>query len=133
MTPAIVPLAELCDLDRRGLRPDDPDTARLPLLGVENVDSRTGALNLNTGSRVGVGKSTSFRFDERHVLYAKLRPYLNKVATPAFTGRCSTELVPLLPRPGVNRDFSCVRASAQGRPCPSSCPQSPDRGCPVPT
>ena len=105
MTPPIVPLGELCDLDRRGLRPDDPDAARLPLLGVENVDSGTGAVNLDTGSRVGDGKSTSFRFDERHVLYAKLRPYLNKVATPEFAGRCSTELVPLLPRPGVDRDF----------------------------
>ena len=105
MTPPFVPLGELCDMDRRGLRPDDPDAARLPLLGVENVGSDTGALNLDAGSRVGDGKSTSFRFDERHVLYAKLRPYLNKVATPEFAGRCSTELVPLLSRPGVDRDF----------------------------
>ena len=105
MTPPIVPLGELCDMDRRGLRSDDPDAARLPLLGVENVSSGTGTLNLNAGSRVGDGKSTSFRFDERHVLYAKLRPYLNKVATPEFAGRCSTELVPLLPRRGVDRDF----------------------------
>ena len=92
-------------MDRRGLRPDDPVAAPLPLLGVENVDSDTGDLNLDAGSRVGDGKSTSFRFDERHVLYAKLRPYLNKVATPEFAGRCSTELVPLLPRPGVEREF----------------------------
>ena len=105
MTRPFVPLGELCDMDRRGLRPDDPDAARLPLLGVENVGSDTGALNLDAGSRVGDGKSTSFRFDERHVLYAKLRPYLNKVATPEFAGRCSTELVPLLSRPGVDRDF----------------------------
>ena len=76
-----------------------------PLLGVENVGSQTGALNLDTGSRVGNGRSTSFRFDGRHVLYAKLRPYLNKVATPRFAGRCSTELVPLLPRRGIDRDF----------------------------
>ena len=105
MTSPLVPLGELCDMDRRGLRPDDPVAAPLPLLGVENVDSDTGALNLDAGSRVGDGKSTSFRFDERHVLYAKLRPYLNKVATPEFAGRCSTELVPLLPRPGVERQF----------------------------
>lgn len=105
MTSPLVPLGELCDMDRRGLRPDDPVAAPLPLLGVENVGSDTGALNLDTGSRVGDGKSTSFRFDERHVLYAKLRPYLNKVATPEFAGRCSTELVPLLPRPGVERQF----------------------------
>ena len=38
------------------------------------------------------------------MLYAKLRPYLNKVATPEFAGRCSTELVPC-PRPGVDREF----------------------------
>ena len=105
MTSPLVPLGELCDMDRRGLRPDDPVAAPLPLLGVENVGSDTGALNLDAGSRVGAGKSTSFRFDERHVLYAKLRPYLNKVATPQFAGRCSTELVPLLPRPGVDREF----------------------------
>ncbi len=105
MTPPVVPLGELCDVDRRGLRPDDPGAARLPLLGVENVASDTGALNLDAGSRVGNGKSTSFRFDERHVLYAKLRPYLNKVATPDFAGRCSTELIPLRPRRGVDRDF----------------------------
>ena len=105
MTPPIVPLGELCALDRRGLRPDDPDAARLPLVGVENVGSDTGALNLHTGSRAGNGKSVSFCFDDRHVLYAKLRPYLNKVATPEFAGKCSTELVPLLPRHGVDRDF----------------------------
>ena len=105
MTSRVVPLGELCEMDRRGLRPDDPVAAPLPLLGVENVGSDTGDLNLDAGSRVGDGKSTSFRFDERHVLYAKLRPYLNKVATPEFAGRCSTELVPLLPRPGVERQF----------------------------
>ena len=82
MTAPVVPLGELCEMDRRGLPPDDPVAARLPLLGVENIGSHTGALNLDTGSRVGEGRSTTFRFDERHVLYGKLRPYLNKVATP---------------------------------------------------
>jgi len=33
-----------------------------------------------------------------------LRPYLNKVATPERKGRCSTEIIPLLPK-GVDRDF----------------------------
>ena len=105
MSSRVVPLGELCEMDRQGLRPEDPVAARLPLLGVEHVVSDTGALNLGSGSRIGDGKSTSFRFDERHVLYAKLRPYLNKVATPDFAGRCSTELVPLLPRRGVDREY----------------------------
>ena len=100
-----VPLGELCETDRQGIQPDDPLTAELPFVGVENVVGGTGILNFDTDSRVGGQKSTAFRFDRRHILYGKLRPYLNKVAVPEFAGRCSTELVPLLPRNGVDRDF----------------------------
>ncbi|MDE0680813.1 MAG: restriction endonuclease subunit S, partial [Gammaproteobacteria bacterium] len=99
------PLGELCEMDRQGVRPDASEASLLPFLGVENVEAGSGAINLNTGKRVGSQKSTSFRFDERHVLYGKLRPYLNKVATPEFAGRCSTELVPLRPRVGVDREY----------------------------
>ena len=101
----IVPLGDLCEIDRQGLHPDDPIASDLPFVGVENVVSESGTFDFNNGSRVGSQKSTAFRFDERHILYAKLRPYLNKVATPEFAGRCSTELVPLLPRSGVDREF----------------------------
>lgn len=101
----IVPLAELCRMDRQGLAPDDPAGARLPFVGVEHVESESGVFNFNNGSRIGSQRSTTFRFDDRHVLYAKLRPYLNKVATPGFSGKCSTELVPLLPKDGVDREF----------------------------
>ena len=100
-----VPLGELCEMDRQGIQPDDPLTAELPFVGVENVVGGTGTLNFDTDSRVGGQKSNTFRFDRRHILYGKLRPYLNKVAVPEFAGRCSTELVPLLPRNGVDRDF----------------------------
>ena len=105
MSLPVVPLGELCDMDRQRLHPDDPIVAGLPFVGVEHVEAASGAFNFNNGSRVGSQKSATFRFDERHVLYAKLRPYLNKVATPDFTGRCSTELVPILPRDGVDREF----------------------------
>ena len=101
----IVQLSELCVMDRQGLYPDDPVASRLPYVGVENVESGNGTIKFDNGSRVGSQKSTTFRFDEHHVLYAKLRPYLNKVATPTFAGRCSTELVPLLPRDGIDREF----------------------------
>ena len=98
-------LGELCDMDRQGLQPGSPVGARLPFVGVENVESVTGTIKFDTHSRVGTQKSTTFRFDERHLLYGKLRPYLNKVATPDFRGRCSTELIPLLPSNRVGRDF----------------------------
>ena len=105
MTARRVPLGELCEMDRQGIQSDDPLTVELPFVGVENVVSGTGILNFDTDSRVGGQKSNTFRFDRRHVLYGKLRPYLNKVAVPEFAGRCSTELVPLLPGNGVERDF----------------------------
>lgn len=105
MNVPIVPLRDLCEMDRQGIRPENPLASQLPFVGVENVEGDTGVLDFGTYSRVGEQKSTAYRFDERHVLYAKLRPYLNKVATPGFAGRCSTELVPLLPREGVDRDF----------------------------
>jgi type I restriction enzyme S subunit len=38
-----------------------------------------------------------FRFTPKHVLYGKLRPYLNKVVLPSFDGVCTTEILPILP------------------------------------
>jgi type I restriction enzyme S subunit len=43
--------------------------------------------------------ATKFRFTPRHVLYGKLRPYLNKTTLPDFDGVCTTEILPLLPKP----------------------------------
>ena len=100
-----VPLGELCKMDRQGVRPDDPDASLLPFIGLENIEPDSGNINFNNDTRIGNQKSTSFRFDKRHILYGKLRPYLNKVAAPTFTGKCSTELVPLLPQVGVDREF----------------------------
>ncbi len=41
--------------------------------------------------------ATKFRFTPKHILYGKLRPYLNKVALPNFHGVCTTEILPVLP------------------------------------
>lgn len=101
----LVHLGEICKQDRRGIRSDDPVAAGIPFIGVEQVESGSGEISLSSGSRTGEGKSTSFLFDDRHVLYGKLRPYLNKVAVPPFAGRCSTELVPLIPSSGVTREY----------------------------
>lgn len=103
MTSSLVPLNQLCQIDRRHVSSDSD--ANLPFVGVEHVAAGSGAINFNTNSRVGEQKSAAFGFDARHILYGKLRPYLNKVATPSFPGRCSTELIPLLPEEGVDRDF----------------------------
>jgi len=92
-------------MDRWHVRPRDPGSARLPFVGVEHIGSDNGVIDFDSDSRVGNQENATYGFDTHHVLYGKLRPYLNKVATPDFSGKSSTELVPLLPRDGVDLDF----------------------------
>lgn len=97
-------LGAICSQDRKIAAPGT--AVRLPYLGLEQVESQTGRILSESppgGSENGIG--AAFRFDSRHVLYSKLRPYLNKVALPEHEGRCSTEMIPLLPAKGVDRDY----------------------------
>ena len=99
-------LGEICVQDRKIVSPGSSDAVNLPYLGLEQVESQTGRiLNQAPPVEAETGVGAAFRFDSRHVLYSKLRPYLNKVALPDHEGRCSTEMIPLLPAAGVNRDF----------------------------
>lgn len=98
-----VRLGKIAVEDRRIITPDSVEAASRPYLGLEQIESGTGRI-LSYGSNSAEGKSTTYAFDESHVLYGKLRPYLNKVAAPDRSGRCSTEIIPLLPQ-GVDREF----------------------------
>jgi len=73
-------------------------------VGLEHMES--------SGDFVGVGPvsngelaSAKFRFSPEHVLFGKLRPYLRKVARPTFSGVCSTDILPIKPKPGISRDY----------------------------
>lgn len=99
-------ISDLCTEDRTIVEPHSELARKLIYLSLEHVESVTGkVLKEPSQSLEDAGRSISFRFDSRHVLYGKLRPYLNKVATPDFEGRCTTEMIPLLPRAGVSRAF----------------------------
>src|SRR5690349_1680792 len=90
-------LGDLCQEDRRLVDPLSDLARELPYISLEHIESNTGRiLREPDAGTSGEGRSTTFAFDERHVLYGKLRPYLNKVAVPDFSGRCTTELIPLL-------------------------------------
>ena len=75
----------------------------LPYVGLEQIESNTGRF-VGSTDPVHV-KSATFKFSPEHVLYGRLRPYLNKVMLPDFTGHCSTEIFPLKPNPGLSREF----------------------------
>lgn len=70
-------------------------------LTLDQIESGTGRIvNARSAPAREAGTST-YSFDEAHVLYSKLRPYLNKVVRPLAPGIATTELVPLRPRPEV--------------------------------
>ena len=81
----------------------DGKSSKLPYLGLEMIESETGKIDWSANTVAGI--STCFAFDARHILYSKLRPYLNKVALPEGEGRCTTEIIPLLPKEGVCREY----------------------------
>ena len=76
----------------------------LPYIGLEHIKANTGEF---IGSQEPFKvKSDTFYFDDKVLLYGRLRPYLNKVFLPSFEGHCSTEIFPVLPNEKyVDRGF----------------------------
>ena len=101
-----VRLGDVCREDRCIVEARSERARQLRYLSLEHIESGTGRILREPGDAISdEGNSTTFAFDERHVLYGKLRPYLNKVALPDFSGRCTTELIPLLPTNELARDY----------------------------
>ena len=90
-------------LDRQSIHPSDAEAAT-PYLGLEHLDGDGGINRVQTVGSAGL-KSNKFQFSDRHVLFGKLRPYLRKIARPKFSGVCSTDIIPILPKDEVSRDF----------------------------
>lgn len=91
-------LGEICLFDKvQGIWAD------LPYVGLEDIEPNTGKF-IGTTEPQEV-KSTTFRFTKEHVLYGRLRPYLNKALAPNFEGHCSTEIFPIKPSADVLRAF----------------------------
>ncbi|MFI5200877.1 MAG: restriction endonuclease subunit S [Candidatus Kapaibacterium sp.] len=91
-------LGEICTLDTaRNTR------SGLPYVGMEDIESGTGRfLGSLDAKKV---KGGSFSFTPQHLLYGRLRPYLNKVMMPDFTGHCSTEVFPIRVKDELDRKF----------------------------
>ena len=71
------------------------------LLNLDMVESNTGrVIDKVYVSMDEIGPSTT-TFSSEYVLFSKLRPYLNKVVIPDDSGYATTEMIPLLPNPGL--------------------------------
>lgn len=92
------PLRNLVKIERKQAK-----NFSLPYLGMEDIVS--GEIFLSSTPEPKSVKSGTYHFGLEHVLYGRLRPYLNKVVVPDFEGRCSTEIFPLLPGPDLSREY----------------------------
>ena len=80
--------------------------ANKPHIGIANIEKETGKLvdyKLISEENLSSGK---YIFDESHIIYSKIRPKLNKVALPNFSGLCSADSYPLkVIKENANRIF----------------------------
>lgn len=99
-----VRLGDVCKQARETVKPGG--CANLRYIGLESIESGSGRFAVGELSKTPeTPQANSFRFGTEHVLYGKLRPYLNKVALPDFEGKCSTEIIPLLPSAKAERAY----------------------------
>ena len=83
-----VKLGDVCKLEKNKHQGNG-----LAYVGLEHIESGTGQF-LGSLNPVNV-RSVTFCFDPQHILFGRLRPYLNKVFLPDFKGHCSSEIFPL--------------------------------------
>ncbi|KKG83672.1 restriction endonuclease subunit S [Methanosarcina mazei] len=91
-------LGEVCEFEKlQGIHKN------LPYVGLEDIESHTGRFLGSLESQQV--KSATFQFTNEHILYGRLRPYLNKAIAPDFSGHCSTEIFPIKPSASLSRPF----------------------------
>ena len=101
MDGATVRLSDLCDLISEPVKPGErPDAL---YLGLEHLAS--GRLVRIGGGQASDMRSNTSAFQPGDVLYGKLRPYLNKAILADEAGVCTTELLVLRAKAGVDSRF----------------------------
>lgn len=96
-------LGDVVAIENQAIVPQTGESYRY--VGLEHIEQQTGrifdALEVD-GRNI---QSLKYVFAPFHILYGKLRPNLNKVALPTFSGICSTDILPLAAKGLVLRDF----------------------------
>jgi len=90
-----IPLGELISIRSGQVDPKKPPYLDMLHVGGENIESITGdIINCQTPRELNL-ISGKYLFQPGDILYSKIRPYLNKVALPAFHGLCSADIYPI--------------------------------------
>lgn len=101
-----VRLADVVTLDAPMVDPTHEDFADLLHVGPDRIEKGNGQLMECETARAEGLISKKFLFDERYVLYSKIRPTLKKCALAEFRGLCSADMYPVRPsRDDMTREF----------------------------
>ena len=95
---------EIATIDTKMVK-DFYQYADYPHIGIENIEKHTGKIinyKLIKDSNLVSGK---YIFNEQNIIYSKIRPNLNKVATPKFKGLCSADAYPILAKENINKEY----------------------------
>lgn len=95
-------LGDVASIERSSIQPEEIKSGT-SYVGLEHIEP-SGLLKAKPID-AGILASSKFCFTSGHVLYGKLRPYLAKIACPDFSGICSTDIVPILPGPKLDRRY----------------------------
>lgn len=101
MSDESVCLGDLCDIVGVHVHPADIEDSTY--LGLEHVPS--GRFVPSEAGRSSDVQSAKHAYQPGDVLYGKLRPYLDKAVLALASGICTTELLVLRPRSGVDSRF----------------------------
>lgn len=101
-----VGLADVVTLDAPMVEPTSDEFADMLHIGPDRIEKGNGQLLACETARAEGLTSKKFLFDERHVLYSKIRPALKKCALAEFRGLCSADMYPVRPSGNaVTREF----------------------------
>lgn len=96
------PLEEIADYGGRGnVSPNEIKDSEW-VLDLEDIEKTSSRLIERVLSKDRKTSSNKARFAVGDVLYGKLRPYLDKVLVADSPGYCTTEIVPITPKFGIN-------------------------------
>ncbi len=105
-THAQVSFGDIANLDAPMVDPTSDEYADLLHVGPDRIEKGNGQLLECETARAEGLISKKFIFDERYVLYSKIRPALKKCTLAEFRGLCSADMYPVRPVEGqVTREF----------------------------
>ena len=93
------PVASIADEIRKGVKKKDlSDQERY--LGLEHIPRKS--MTITESAMADSVESDKLLFQERDILFAKIRPYLHKIALAHFPGSCSSDTIVIRPK---SREF----------------------------